>query len=365
MSMKVLVVTGSSGGHIFPALSLLDTLKDKKIDTLLVIPSGSIKNQVLLNRYNLSYLSISNIRLRFNLKDFIAALKFFKGSWESLILLIKFKPDIVAGFGSINSVPIVLLAWLFRIKTLIHEQNVVPGRANRLLAKFADRIAVSFTETKDYLKVNQEKIVTTGNPIRQELKRIEKRTALSFLEFSDDKFTLLAMGGSLGSHSINMAVPLAVSIISNNYRLQVIHITGTQDYDLLNKRYRDLNANVKAKLFTFLEDMRYAYSACDLVVCRGGATTIAELINFRLPAVIVPYPFAYGHQLSNAEVLKRKGAAIIIDDHELTANLLKEVIEPFINNPQNLQNMRLNYNGLLKDNARELLFNEVMSLHSL
>lgn len=373
--VRVLVVTGASGGHMFPALSFLDTLKDKsrslaqgedkdkKIDTLLVLSRG-IKSQIIPEGYKVKYLSISKIELCFNFRNFIAVLKFLKGSLESLLILLEFRPDIVVGFGSLNSVPMILFAWFFRIKTLIHEQNVILGRANRLLAKFADRIAISFTETQDYLKINPKKIVLTGNPIRQELKRIDRNKALSFFGFNNDKFTILVMGGSLGSHSINMAFQRALSLMRDNYRLQVIHITGTKDYDLLNKNYKDLNVNIKAKLFTFLKDMQYAYSASDLVISRAGATTIAELINFRLPVILVPYPFAYKHQLNNAQVLERVGACFIINDNELTTNLLKKVIEPFINNPEKLENMRLSYNGLLKDNANELLVNEVISLQS-
>lgn len=360
--VRVLVVTGASGGHIFPALSFLDALKDKakKIETLLVIPSSSIKSQILLEGYKVRYLSISPIKLRLSLSDLIAIFRFLKGSLESLILLIEFRPDIVVGFGSLDSVPLLLFAWLFRIKTLIHEQNVIPGKANRLLAKFVDRIAISFFETKDYFKKSiQQRLTLTGNPIRKQLKRIDKEQALSFFGFEADKFTILVMGGSLGSSRINTCFLKAISKITDKSRFQVIHLTGIKDYDLSNKSYKDLNLEVK--LFTFLKDMQYAYSASDLVICRAGATTIAELINFSSPAIIIPYPFAYKHQLSNAKVLEEKGSAIIISDNELNPDSLRQTIQSLVDNPAQLEAMHLAYNGLL-ESSRESLVNAVLSL---
>jgi len=377
--MRVLIVTGASGGHIFPALSFQDALKKKhnEIDTLLVLPKRNIKKQALNISYKVKYLSISPIELHFDFKNFVAIFNFFKGFFESLFIIFEFSPDIVVGFGSLTCVPLLIIAWVMRIKTLIHEQNVIPGRANRLLARFADKIAISFAQTQDYLGINKTKIVLTGNPIRQELKMIDRFKALTFFGFDDNKprpssniildlnegrgkFTILVMGGSHGSHKINMCFQEAISTLYDVYRLQIIHITGEEDYSFLEKSYKDLN--LKVKLFSFLKDMQYAYSICDLAISRAGATTIAELINFALPAIIIPYPFAYKHQLSNAKVLERRGCAIIIDDNELNAGFLKQFIESLTSNPDRLKNMRLGYEGFPKVCANESLVNEVMSL---
>ena len=362
--MRVLIVTGASGGHIFPALSFQDALKKKhnEIDTLLVLPKRNIKKQTLNISYKVKYLSISPIELHLDFKNFVAIFNFFKGFFESLFIIFEFSPDIVVGFGSLTCVPLLIIAWVMRIKTLIHEQNVIPGRANRLLARFTDKIAISFAQTQDYLEINKTKIVLTGNPIRQELKMIDRFKALTFFGFDDNKFTILIMGGSLGSQKINTSFQGAISVITDKSRFQVIHITGDRDYRLLDNSYKDLK--LKFKLFSFLEDMQYAYSICDLAVSRAGATTIAELINFALPAIIIPYPFAYKHQLSNAKVLERRGCAIIIDDNELSAGFLKQSIESLTSNPDRLKNMRLGYEGFPKVCANESLVNEVMSLRS-
>jgi len=362
--MKILVVTGASGGHIFPALSFLETLKEthKKIDTLLVLPKATVKSRILPNNYEVKYISISTIELSFNFSNFIAILRFLKGSLESLVLLLEFRPSIVVGFGSLDCIPLVGLAWIFRIKTLIHEQNVIPGRANRLLAKFSDRVAISFSETKDYLKVSPGRIMLTGNPIRQELKIIDKVEALSFFGFNADKFTILVMGGSQGSHRINISFLEAVSKMADTSCFQVIHLTGSGDLDLLNKGYKDLS--IKVKLFTFLKEMQYAYSASNLALCRAGATTITELTFFRLPAIIVPYPFAYKHQLSNAKTLERMGTAILIKDDELDGNILREAFGDFINNPDKINFMRSRYKETTTHNANALLIDAALSLVS-
>jgi UDP-N-acetylglucosamine--N-acetylmuramyl-(pentapeptide) pyrophosphoryl-undecaprenol N-acetylglucosamine transferase len=359
--MKVLVVTGATGGHIFPALSFIDTLKSKyrNIEVFLVLSKRSLKNNISIGDCKVGYLSICPLSLRFNFENFVAIINFIKGAFESLFILLEFRPDTVVGFGSLDSVPIVLFAWVFRMKTLIHEQNVIPGRANRLLAKFAEKTAISFIETKNYLKLSQERIIFTGNPVRHELKMFDISRALDFFGFKKDRFTILVMGGSLGSHRINECFLNAVSGMPDKSRLQVIHIAGVRDYGLLEGSYKDLE--VKVKLFAFLKEMQYAYCISDLVICRAGATTIAELLYFKLPAIIIPYPFAYRHQLANASLLTKEGTAIIINDDDLDSGLLRENIESLIQHPEKLEDMRSGYGGALNMPADELLVNEAMS----
>jgi len=379
--MRVLVATGASGGHIFPALGFIDTLKEryKDIDILLVLPRSSlkliialeegrglpeknIKNQIENFGYKINYISISAIKLSLDFKNMVNILNFFKGTFESIFILLRFQPDIVVGFGSLVCIPLVLFAWAFRIKTLIHEQNVIPGLANRFLAKFTNGINVSFEQTKDYLKNNKKKIVTTGNPIRKQLIQIDKNKALDFFKFSDTKITILVMGGSLGSHKINLAFLKAISELADRSKLQIIHLSGIGDYELLSSHYRDSNVNVR--LFSFLKPIQYAYSVSDLVISRGGATTISEIVYFRLPAIIIPYPYAYKHQLSNAKILEENACAIIIKDEELDTDILRKTIESLMNNPDKLENMHSGYNHLPAYHAGDLMVKEVVSLKS-
>lgn len=377
--LKILVITGASGGHIFPATGFLDTLKDKHkdIEILLVLPKRNIAYPMPKYRHaedilqkdttfgirtfdcKVNYISISPIKLGLDFKNVVTILKFIRGSWQSLFIILKFKPDIVVGFGSLTCVPMVLFARILAIKTIIHEQNVIPGRANRFSGKFADRIAISFIETKDYFKDFPRKIVLTGNPIRRELKRYDRNEALDFFGFSNNRVTILVMGGSLGSHRINIEFLKTISKISDSERLQIVHLTGIKDYGLLKQRYRTFNLCVR--LFSFLESMQYAYSAADLVLSRGGATTISEIIFFGLPAIIVPYPYAYKHQLSNAKTLESKNCAIIIEDNQLHTHIFKQTIDELINNTDRLKSMRSHYDSISRLNANDLLVDEVLS----
>ena len=362
--MRVLVVAGPSGGHIFPALGFLGALKDKykSIETLLVLPKKrSIASRIQTYNCKVDYISISAIKLSLGFENLVAVLNFFKGSLESIFILLVFKPDIVIGFGSLTCIPMIIFSWLFRIKTLIHEQNLIPGRANRFLRRFTDRIAVSFMQTKDYFKDCQEKITFTGSPIRKELIPLERNKALRFFGFDDDKFTILVMGGSLGSRSINTGFLKTISAVSDKRKLQIIHLAGFGDYDLLKDEYKNLNISIR--LFEFLEAMQYAYSASDLVVSRAGATTITEIIFFKLPAIIIPYPYAYQHQASNAEILERIGSAIIIQDHQLNTDILRKTIDSLINNSDRIKMMRSSYDKVSRPDANDLLVEIALSLN--
>ena len=361
--MKVLVVTGASGGHIYPAFSFLDSLKlkDMHLDALLVIPSRSIGINFTSGNYRVERISSARISFSLNRENAVAILKLFKGAWESLRILFKFKPDIVVGFGTLDSVSLVIFAWLFRIKTMIHEQNVFPGKANKFLAKFADKVAVSFKETKDYWGGNNDKFVLTGNPIRSSLKKIDKPEAVDYLGLDKRNLTILVMGGSQGSRHLNQAFIKAVSRIKNISGVQVVHLTGRGDYEAIKREYGKIN--IAVKVFDFFEAMGYAYSASDLIISRAGATTITELMFFKLPAIISPYPYAYNHQFQNALVLRDKGCALIVEDNDLDSEMFKEAIEAAITDRTKLNNMRLAFEGFSVPDAGRLLAEAALTLN--
>lgn len=361
--MKILAVTGASGGHIYPALGFLDTLKEKYKDTetLLVLPKTRISANIENSGNKISYISFFSFKTFLDFRNITAILGFIKCSFESLFIILKFRPDAVVGFGSLLSVPMVSLAWLFRVKTLIHEQNVVAGRANRLLSNFTDRIAVSFAQTRDYFSCSRDRIKITGNPLRKGLEKCGRIQGRDLLGLDKDKFTVLVMGGSQGSHSINLGFLKAISAVSDRNNLQIIHLTGEKDADFLRKAYAQLNINVK--LFIFLKYMQYAYCAADLALCRAGATTIAEIAFFKVPAVLVPYPYANKHQLANAEVLAKAGCALLIEDSHLENGRLKQALEELIRNPDRLSSMRECYDNIVRGYSNDSLADEVMSLN--
>jgi UDP-N-acetylglucosamine--N-acetylmuramyl-(pentapeptide) pyrophosphoryl-undecaprenol N-acetylglucosamine transferase len=351
----MLVVAGKSGGHIFPALSFLEAAEEKftGLKTLLVLPRKNMLGDKTLPALKVSYLSVTLLGLAPNKQNLKGLLNFAKGFLESAVILADFKPDIVVGFGSIVSLPLVLMAWLFRIRIILHEQNVLPGRANRLLLPCAERIAVSFSETKEHLKDYQRKTVLTGNPLRKRLAIIPQREARGYLGLAEDKFTILVMGGSQGSRKINTQFLQCVSLLENKDSFQLIHLSGSGDYAMLEGAYR--SCGIGFRLFSFLEEAQYAYSAADLVIARSGAMTISELIFFQAPAVLIPYPYAYRHQLANAQILSRRGSAVILEESSLTAAALKERIQSLAGDPAKLGEMRQHYKGVMPQDAGRLL----------
>ncbi|MCU0651916.1 MAG: undecaprenyldiphospho-muramoylpentapeptide beta-N-acetylglucosaminyltransferase [Candidatus Omnitrophica bacterium] len=353
--MRVLVASGSSGGHIFPAISFIEALKAGNNDAqvLLVLPKKNILKAEGVLPCPVKYITVTPIKLNFSFAGLKSIWQMIKSFFQVILIFINFRPDVAIGFGSLASLPVILLAWFFRTTTVIHEQNVLPGKANKFLAYFSDKIAVSFKETVGYFKGKEKKIVLTGDPIRKSLVRIDKKIACAYLALKEDKFTILVAGGSQGCSRINEEFVKFIGFIPQKNKLQVIHLCGSKDYSRLKESYAGLG--IEYKLFDFLQPMEYAYSAADLIISRAGATTIAEIMFFALPAVIIPYPYAYQHQLNNALVLERAGAALIIKDEELSLGQLKRMVLPLIDNQVSLSKMRGAYYGLSIPDAAERL----------
>lgn len=325
--MKVLVVSGASGGHFFPSLSFLEALvrQGKDIQALLVV-SEKIEHLWLEHLgFQVVFLPHIKVGLRSFREFFDFGIRFIRNAIGAFILLLHFRPDIVVGFGSIISVPLVWMAWFFRIKTIIHEQNVIPGRANRLLALFVDNIAISFKESESYFLNQKRKLVLTGNPLRSSLVKKDKKMARTYFGLAEDMFTILAMGGSQASHKINFALLEYIKSLPPPYQIQIIHLAGKQDAQEIENEYRRMG--IRSRVFVYLQEMEFAFSAADLVISRAGAMSITEIFYFGLPAVLIPYPYAYQHQLANARVLEKKGQAIIIEEKELNNTSLSKAIE--------------------------------------
>lgn len=358
--MRILIGTGSSGGHIFPALALAQELKAQGENVLLVLPQkAGGRNIPITDKLAVRYIPAANLSLKLNRKNIIGLWFFLSGAWESLRVVVEFKPEVAVGFGSLNTVALIFWAWLFRAKTLIHEQNVTLGRANKLLAKLVDKVAVSFAQTRQSLNIDAQKIVLTGNPLRSELVPVERVSALDFFGFKDARTTILIMGGSQGSHRLNEACAEFLSAYPEKGRLQLIHICGFSDLTGLAAKYAAMG--LAYKLFDFFPQMQYAYSVADLVVCRAGATTIAELQRFMVPAILVPYPFAYAHQSANARVLEEQGTALIVQDEELATEGFHAKFKQALSRPQALATMRRAYPPQVAPEAAKLLTEQVLS----
>lgn len=267
---------------------------------------------------------------------------------EAGISVNSFNPDVAVGMGGFASVPALLRSWLRGVPVVIHEQNSFPGRANRLLARISKVIAVTFPESERYF-TEREKVVWVGNPIRKKIQRVERVTAASRLGIDHSMPTVLVLGGSRGAKKINEAIGEIVTAAMNDF--QIVHLTGETNFVDFQKYQNRLY-----KPIAYIDDIQYAHSVADLVVCRAGASTISEIAYLGIPAVLIPYPYATDdHQLRNAQSLEKKGAAVIILDNELTGEKLSENIYSILYNDERLKAMVESMRGFSAPEAAKRL----------
>jgi len=322
--MKIIIVAGGTGGHLFPAIRLIEELKLKdKRSEILFVTSCRRQDSDILTKKAIVFKTLPLVGL--GSKDIFSMLNFIVrliiGTIKSLFLLLWFRPKVVIGFGSYVSGPIVLFASLFRVKTIIHEQNVCPGKTNKILSRFVDRIAISFPQTIRYLKNFESKVIISGSLLRQGLKRNQPR---------GNRFTVLAMGGSQGANTLNRIIPEALGLIEKDRKgeLEIIHISGYKEVHDVTTSYK--GKGVKNRVFPFRDDIHEFYNESDFVIARAGATTVAELLYLAKPAILIPYPYSGGHQYLNARVLEEMGSAVLLEEKDLGPEVLRDVIIKFM-----------------------------------
>ncbi|MDO8436441.1 MAG: undecaprenyldiphospho-muramoylpentapeptide beta-N-acetylglucosaminyltransferase [bacterium] len=341
--VKILIAAGGSGGHIFPAVALARRLKqlDGGVQILFVGSEKALDRRIFEKeglRYSL--LSANKMPYRIGPASLLFLIKLFADLVRSLCILAFDRPNVVLGFGGYVSWPIVFTAYLLRIPRIVHEQNVIPGRSNKVLFNLADKIALSFSETARSLSVrDSKKAVLTGNPIRASLFKGDRPNGIMRLGLDEKRFTLLVIGGSQGSHFLNETVIDAVSRLDTKMkaRLQVIHITGLKDYDWAAKEYERIG--IPSRVFSFIDRIEDAYSASNLIVTRSGASAIFEIALFGRPMILIPYPFAGSHQAENAKVFSERGAAVKMEEKDLSADSLMEEFIGLIGDRPRLEKM--------------------------
>lgn len=364
-SHKYLFAAGGTGGHIFPALSIADEIKKIEKDSkFLFVGTKKRLESKLIPKYGYDFKTIwiSGLNRKLDINNLLFPLKLIVSLIQSFIILKKFKPSVVIGTGGYVCAPVLLIASMLNVKTVLHESNSYPGLVTRLLTKKVDKVFISFDVTKKWLK-SEKNLIKTGVPVRNTLTHISKSIGLEFFGFRDEKKTILIIGGSLGSVSINRAVLKSINLFLKS-NLQIIWQVGEKDFQFIEKEILSLDDELKKGIWIskFIDKMEYAYAAADLVICRAGATTIAEITTLGKPAILVPYPFATSnHQLINAQTLQQANAAIIIEDNILTESLA-EVVISLIHDPNRLQNMSDNSKKLGFSNAGEIIAEKIIEL---
>jgi UDP-N-acetylglucosamine--N-acetylmuramyl-(pentapeptide) pyrophosphoryl-undecaprenol N-acetylglucosamine transferase len=279
---------------------------------------------------------------------------------QSFVLIRKLKPSVVVGTGGYVCGPPLFMAALLGIRTLIQEQNSFPGVTTRLLSPRADEVHITFERSIRYLK-RTDNVRVSGNPTRAVVGSISRADGAKFFDIDPRKNTVLGFGGSLGAISINDTLLKGVrELVASG--VQIVWQTGAIDYERINNEIASARLEATVKVHKFIERMEFAYAACDLAICRAGATTVAELTRAGVPSVLVPYPFAAAdHQTANAMTMVDAGAAVMIPDSELNARLLATV-QKLVGNTARLKNMSTRALSLAKPDASATLARAVLDL---
>ncbi|MEZ4398797.1 MAG: undecaprenyldiphospho-muramoylpentapeptide beta-N-acetylglucosaminyltransferase [Kofleriaceae bacterium] len=327
--MRVLIAGGGTGGHLFPGVAIAEEVRarDAGAAVQFVGTARGIEARVLPELgWDLALIQVSGLKTVGAWGAVKGLARLPRALWQARRIVKRFKPDAVIGVGGYASGPVVLMAWLARVPTAICEQNSIPGFTNKLLGRLVRRVFLAFAESRRFFKAS--KIEMSGNPVRRDL--VARLSAPSTpAPPSAAQLTVLVSGGSLGAVAVNELASQALIALAKERALTVIHQTGQADADKIAARYRE--AGVTAEVTAFVKDMAAAYLRADLIVCRAGATTVAELAIAGKPAIFIPYPFAAdNHQERNAAEMAAAGAALSYRQADLTADQLAAAIEPLL-----------------------------------
>jgi len=320
---KIIIAASGTGGHIYPGLSLAEEFKNNGYDAVFFVNSNPASIEIMAKSgFKYVKFNMSGMPRKFSFSFVKFLLQLFSASIKSFFEIIKINPSAVIGTGGYVSVPAIISAKILFKKTYVHEQNSIPGAANKFLSKMADIAFLSFESSKEYFK--NSNAVVCGYPVRKDILNASKKDAVSFFGLKDNVFTVLVFGGSLGAAKLNEIAFNALSPLAKNGDIQVLHISGIKDYPQISKTAGRAD---NYKVFPYLHNIAAAYAVADIVVCRSGAGAVFEIKALGKPAVLVPYPFATdNHQFYNAKAFEKSGFIEVIEEKDLTDDVLLEFI---------------------------------------
>jgi UDP-N-acetylglucosamine--N-acetylmuramyl-(pentapeptide) pyrophosphoryl-undecaprenol N-acetylglucosamine transferase len=361
--MKVIISGGGTGGHIYPAIAIANALKSKisDIEILFIGAKGKMEmEKVPAAGYSIKGLWISGLQRKITIKNLMFPFKVLFSLINAKKIINKFKPDVVVGVGGYASGPTLRAATTLGIPTLIQEQNSYPGITNRILAKKVNKICVAYNGMEKFFEAG--KIVITGNPVRQNIvsNSIIKEDGLNYFGLKNNKKTILVIGGSLGARTINQSICNIVDFLIES-DIQLIWQTGKFYFDNAKSEVENKN-NENIKVFEFINQMDYAYTAADIIVSRAGAIAISELCIVGKPVILIPSPnVAEDHQTKNAIALVDNNAAVLIKDID-AGNFLKENLMQILNDEKKQFVLSENIRKMAYMNAAELIADIIISL---
>ena len=332
ISMRVIIAAGGTGGHIYPGVALARELirRDPHTEIVFVGTARGLESKIVPREgFELELIEVGALKGVSVLQRIKSLAQLPLSFVAALRILRRFKPQVVIGVGGYSSGPTLLMAALTRVPTMVVEPNAMPGFTNRVLAPFVDAAALSFEDASKYFG---KRGVVTGNPIRGDFANLKKKER-------GERLNILVFGGSQGSRAINTAMTGALSLLGREReRLAITHQTGEQDFEMVKRGYQD--AGFEADVRPFIHEMAAEFERADLLICRAGATTAAEVAAAGKAAVFVPFPFATDdHQRKNAEAFERSGAARMILQKELTPERLAEELIRLIEHPDEIDRM--------------------------
>lgn len=360
--MKLLIAGGGTGGHLFPGMAVAEEFlaRDPANQVLFVGTKRGIEARAVpAAGYRLELISAAGIRGKGGFSQLKSVAMMLYGYAQSRKVLKEFRPDFVLGVGGYASLPMVLAARGMQVPCFIHEQNAIPGMSNKLLARFATQVFITLEESAKFFP--QDKILVTGNPLRRQILDLVA-TATSPAPAQQESgrlFRIFVFGGSQGAHAINEAMIAALPNLADLFsRLEICHQTGENDYSVVQNAYRE--KCVAAAVHPFISDMAAEYRKADLIICRAGATTIAEVTACGKTCLFIPFPHAVDdHQRRNAEALLKKQACFMLLEHEVTGERLAGLIRELVDDPELLRQTGEAAFGLSRLDAARIIVDEM------
>ena len=362
--MKAIISGGGTGGHIFPAIAIANAIKARypESEILFVGAEGRMElEKVPAAGYKIIGLPIAGLVRSLSLKNLLLPFKIIKSQHLVRKVLRDFAPDIVVGVGGYASAPTLKVAAKMGFKTLLQEQNSYPGLTNKMLSKNADVICVAYDGLQHFFPA--EKIVVTGNPVREVIEKMDcsRADGISHFGLRNDRPTVLSVGGSLGARRINQMILDHLQMFKEN-NVQLIWQTGKSMFEEAQRKVESLEVGEWVKVHPFISQMELAYAAADIVISRAGAIAISELCIVGKPVILIPSPnVAEDHQTKNAMALSSKGAAILVRDNECHETGVQTMLD-LIANPTAREQMSRNIKQMARPQAAERIVDEIDKL---
>lgn len=346
--MRAIIAGGGTGGHLYPGIAVAEEIYRQEPDSavLFVGTKTGIESRILPKEgYRLEIIPAGGVVNKNMISKLTSLMKITGGLIKSFFVLRRFKPDIVIGVGGYASAPMLSAAAIMRYPTMVMEQNLYPGTTNRFLSRIVDRVVVAFDGSEKFFN---RKVDVLGNPVRRGITDCKYNTGLTF--------TVFIFGGSQGSHAINKGIVESLEYLQKESgQIRFLHQTGEKDYAWIDESYK--KAGVTAEVVPYVYNIVDMYGKSDIVICRAGATTIAELTASGRPAILIPYPHAaHDHQRTNAEYMQTMGSAEVILEKDLSGKILADKIKYFMYNRDRIKEMAEKSSGLYRQNSAHDIF---------